>query len=51
VQATQYFGRTEDVYHTLEVFLTHGLAWFGLLYLVAGITVTLQAIHERESGV
>ena len=50
VQATEYFGRTANVYRTLEVFLTHGLAWFGLLYLVAGITVTLQAIHERESG-
>jgi len=50
VQATLSYGRTESVYHTLEVFLTHGLAWFGLLYLVAGITVTLQALHERESG-
>ena len=50
VQATEFFGRSASVYHTLEVFLTHGLAWFGLLYLVAGITVTLQAMHERDSG-
>jgi Domain of unknown function (DUF4184) len=50
VQATASFDRTGSMYHTLEVFLTHGLAWLGLLYLVAGITVTLQAMHERESG-
>jgi hypothetical protein len=50
VQATEHFARTASVYNTVEVFLTHGLAWFGLLYLVAGITVTLQAVHERESG-
>ena len=51
VQAIEQFARAASVYRTLEVFLTHGLAWFGLLYLVAGITVTLQALHERESGV
>jgi hypothetical protein len=50
VQATEHFVRGVGVYRTLEVLLTHGLAWFGLLYLVAGITVTLQAVHERESG-
>lgn len=50
VQATEHFARTASVYHTVEVFLTHGLAWFALLYLVAGITVTLQAVHERDSG-
>jgi Domain of unknown function (DUF4184) len=50
VQATAYFGRAANVYRSLEVFLTHGLAWFVLLYLVAGIIASLQAVDERTSG-
>lgn len=52
VQAMEQFERasTPTVYRTVEFFLTHGLAWFGALYLLAGIIVTLQAVHDRESG-
>ena len=52
VQATVVFGRTGQVYRTLDVFLTHGIAWFAALYLVAGTILTLEQAHERagESG-
>jgi len=50
VQATEHFDRIPNIYQTLEIFLTRGLAWFALLYLVAGITVTLQAMHERAAS-
>jgi len=52
VQAMEQIERapTPSVYRTFEVFLTHGLAWFGALYLLAGIIVTLEAVHDRESG-
>jgi hypothetical protein len=50
VQATEHFDRAPDIYRTLGIFLTHSLAWFALLYLVAGVTVTLQAMHERAVG-
>jgi len=46
VQALQSFDHTPVVYRTLVVFLTRSLAWFALLYLVAGIVVTL----ERKGG-
>jgi Domain of unknown function (DUF4184) len=48
VQATEHLGRTATVYHTVEVFLTHGLAWFGLLYLVAGTLAALEQARQRE---
>jgi len=50
VQATEHFDRTPDIYRTLGIFLTHSLAWFALLYLVAGVTMTLQAMHERAAS-
>ena len=50
VLAIRYFAHSGNVYRTLDVFLTRGLAWFALLYLVAGITVTLEAVHERASA-
>jgi Domain of unknown function (DUF4184) len=48
VQATEYFERTSSVYRTANIFLTHSLAWFAALYLVAGIIVTLEEGHEGD---
>jgi hypothetical protein len=41
VQGIEHFARSGSVYMTLEVFLTHGLAWAALLYLIAGTIVAL----------
>jgi methenyltetrahydromethanopterin cyclohydrolase len=49
VQATETFAHSSQIYRTLDVFLTHGLAWFALLYLVAGTILTLEQTHERSS--
>lgn len=48
VQALDYYGRLPVIYRTLNIFLTHSLAWFGLLYLLAGSLVTLQQHHEEH---
>jgi uncharacterized protein DUF4184 len=50
VQATETFARGAQVYRTLGVFLTHGLAWFALLYLIAGTILTLEQTHERAAA-
>jgi len=50
VLATETFARSGQIYRTLDVFLTHGLAWFALLYLVAGTILTLEQTHERSSA-
>ena len=50
VQATEYFDRTEFVYRTLGILLTRSLAWFALLYVIAGSIVTLDRAHERASS-
>jgi Domain of unknown function (DUF4184) len=50
VQATVFFQHTPNVYRILHVFVTRSLAWFALLYLAAGIVVTLEHAHERRSG-
>jgi hypothetical protein len=50
VQATQAFGHTPVIYHTLDIFLTRSLAWFAVLYLVAGTVVTLEHGHDGASG-
>jgi hypothetical protein len=42
VQATAYFHRTHMVYRTINILLTHSLTWFAVLYLVAGIIITLE---------
>jgi hypothetical protein len=42
VQATAYFHRTHVVYKTINILLTHSLTWFAVLYLVAGIIITLE---------
>ena len=47
VQASGYFQRTPVVYGTIFTFLTHSLAWFAALYLVAGIVITLD--HDSTS--
>jgi len=50
VQATQAFSHTPVIYHTLDIFLTRSLAWFAVLYLVAGTVVTLEHGHDGASG-
>jgi Domain of unknown function (DUF4184) len=47
VQATTYFGHSPNLYRTLNLFLTRSLAWFALLYLVAGAIVVRQHALER----
>lgn len=46
VQATAYFHRTHIIYRSINILLTHSLTWFALLYLVAGIIITLE--HQSE---
>jgi hypothetical protein len=48
VQATQAFSQTPVIYHTLYIFLTRSLAWFAVLYLVAGTVVTLE--HDSDTA-
>lgn len=48
VQATQAFSQAPVIYHTLNIFLTRSLAWFAVLYLVAGTVVTLE--HDSEAA-
>ena len=50
VQATQAYGHAPVIYHTLDIFLTRSLAWFAVLYLVAGTVVTLEHGHDSASG-
>jgi len=42
VQGMEYFERTHNVYHSLFVLLTDALFWFAVLYLTAGIVLTLE---------
>jgi hypothetical protein len=46
VQSTEYYRHYHAVYKTLSILLTHSLAWFAVLYLVAGIIVTLERHGE-----
>jgi len=48
VQATQAFAQTPVIYRTLDIFLTRSLAWFAVLYLVAGTVVTLE--HDSDTA-
>ncbi len=48
VQAIDTFHRTELVYRSIYILLTHGLTCFALLYLVAGVIVTLDHPEPRE---
>ena len=47
VQATEYFGHSTINYRSLDYFLRHTLAWFALLYIVAGALVTLDREPAR----
>jgi hypothetical protein len=49
VQAIETYRATEAIYRTLDVLLTHTLAWFAALYLVAG-TVAVLHREATESG-
>jgi hypothetical protein len=42
VQGMEYFERTHNVYRTIGILLTRTLAWFAVLYLTAGIVLTLE---------
>ena len=50
VQATQAYAHMPVIYRTLDIFLTRSLAWFAVLYLVAGTVVTLEEDHDAASG-
>jgi hypothetical protein len=49
VQAIEIHYRAASFYRTVDVFLTHGITWFAVLYLVAGTIVTLEHAHERDA--
>ncbi len=42
VQAVQQFEQLRSVYHTLDILCTDSLKWFAVLYLTAGIVLTLE---------
>jgi hypothetical protein len=42
VQSAEYYHHYHTIYRTLSILLTHSLAWFAALYLVAGVIVTLE---------
>ena len=46
VQSAEYYRHAHTVYRTLSILLTHSLAWFAALYLVAGLIVTLDRHSE-----
>ena len=48
MQATQAFSQAPVIYHTVNIFLTRSLAWFAVLYLVAGTVVTLE--HDNDTA-
>ena len=48
VQATRAFAQVPVMYRTIVTFLTHSLAWFAVLYLVAGTVVTLE--HDSDAA-
>jgi hypothetical protein len=48
VQAIEIHYRAASFYRTIDVFLTHGITWFAVLYLIAGTIVTLE--HDQERG-
>jgi hypothetical protein len=50
VQAVEEFAHTHSVYRTLDVLLTDGLTWFAVLYLTAGIVLTLEHDGEQLPG-
>jgi hypothetical protein len=51
VQATEAYTHDSSIYYTLNIFFTRSLAWFAVLYLVAGLVVTLEQQHAESLGV
>jgi hypothetical protein len=49
VQSAEYYRHNHTVYRTLSILLTHSLAWFAALYLVAGLIVTLERHGENAA--
>ena len=48
VQATAHYTQQPgDIYRTINILLTHGLAWFAALYLIAGGLLTLERRSEQ----
>jgi hypothetical protein len=45
VQALTFMERMPSYYMTFDVFLTHGLSWFAVLYLTAGAVLTMEQRH------
>jgi hypothetical protein len=46
VQATAYFHHSHQIYRTLNILLTHSIAWFATLAVIAGLVITLE--HKAE---
>jgi hypothetical protein len=46
VQSVEYYHHTHTIYRSVSILLTHSLAWFAALFLVAGTIVTL----DRPAG-
>src|SRR5205814_3711967 len=49
VQATRAFAQVPVMYRTIVTFLTHSLAWFAVLYLVAGAVRSEEHTSELQS--
>jgi Domain of unknown function (DUF4184) len=47
VKGTSHFASEHSEYLAIHVFLTYALAWFAVLYLVAGTIVSLEETHAR----
>jgi Domain of unknown function (DUF4184) len=47
VKGTWLYAQDHSEYMAIHYFLTYGLAWFALLYLVAGTIVSLEETHAR----
>jgi hypothetical protein len=49
VQAIANLEHAHNIYRSINILLTHSLAWFAALYLVAGIVVTLEHHSEHHA--
>jgi hypothetical protein len=50
VQGMEHFQHTHNIYRTLDLFLVNALAWFAVLYLTAGIVLTLEHGEQHLPG-
>jgi len=48
LQAMQYAAHAQTIYKVFYLFLTRMIAWFAVLYLVAGLLVMLNRRSEPE---